>query len=117
MTPRLPIVVRGRKREFQLEAIMDTGFDGDLCLPSEIAVRMGLELVGRISLELADGTRRRRLLYRCEIDLGDETKVVSAFLTSGKDALIGTTLLSNYRLTIDFGADQVHRVTLKRRRR
>ena len=116
MTPKIPITVRGRKRSRQMEAIVDTGFDGQLCLPASVVLNMGLELVGKLTIRLADGSRRNRLLFRCEIELGDETKLVDAFLTSGDDALIGTTLLSNYSLTIDFSSDQVQRVTLKRRR-
>jgi len=117
MLPRLPITIRGRKRSVQLDAILDSGFDGQICLPVRFAVELGLELVGRVRLELADGRRRQRLLYRCEVEIADEIQLVDAFLTSGEDALIGTKLMSGFRLTIDFDTGAVRRVTLKRRKR
>ena len=36
--------------------MVDSGFDGFLCLPIEVAVGLGLELVTTIPVELADGT-------------------------------------------------------------
>jgi predicted aspartyl protease len=35
---------------------LDTGFDGFLCLPTPVAVSLGLELIDVVSSELADGT-------------------------------------------------------------
>jgi predicted aspartyl protease len=99
-----------------LEAIVDSGFSGDLCLPVDVAVHMGLELVGRMLLELADGTKKRKLVYRCEVELVDQTKLASAFLTSGEDALVGTNLMRSCRLTMDFGSDEVRHVSLKRKK-
>jgi predicted aspartyl protease len=40
-----------------LAAIVDTGFDGDFCLPTAHEVQLGLELIGERLVELADGTR------------------------------------------------------------
>ena len=37
-TPVIALQVRGSREEVTLEGIVDTGFDGFLCLPTSIAV-------------------------------------------------------------------------------
>jgi predicted aspartyl protease len=46
----------GSRREIDVEGVMDTGFDGYLCLPITTAVALGLELIKLENSELADGT-------------------------------------------------------------
>lgn len=56
-TPVLPVKVMGRGgAEVTVEGILDTGFDGFLCLPVPVAVSLGLELIDVTHTELADGT-------------------------------------------------------------
>jgi predicted aspartyl protease len=45
-----------RGRESTVEGILHTGFDRFLCLPTPIAVPLGLELIDATDMELADGT-------------------------------------------------------------
>ena len=54
-TPIIPITVIG-KETVSMEGILDTGFDGFLCLPIAIAVSLGLELTKVVRTELANGT-------------------------------------------------------------
>jgi len=54
-TPVLTITVTG-KETVSVEGILDTGFDGFLCLPIPLAVSLGLELTKVVKTELADGT-------------------------------------------------------------
>ncbi|MEM2128018.1 MAG: hypothetical protein QXH67_07345, partial [Candidatus Bathyarchaeia archaeon] len=54
--PRLSINVIGGRAEAKLDALIDTGFDGSLCIPVGIAVQLGLDLTGVTYVELADGT-------------------------------------------------------------
>lgn len=112
MTPTYEIRVRGARADIELTAIVDTGFDGDLCLPIEVAVPLGLELVGREPIELADGTQKNELLFAAQVECLGETREVTAFLTESDDPLIGTNLLSDCRLTVDFTTE---RVTLVRK--
>lgn len=48
----------GTRRSVELDAILETGFEGDICVPIDVAVTLGLELVGVDTFELADGGRR-----------------------------------------------------------
>ena len=42
--PRIKVKVIGGRASTSLEAIIDTGFDGDLCIPIGIAVQVGLTI-------------------------------------------------------------------------
>ncbi len=52
--PMLTLKVIGKGgNEVSLEGILDTGFDGFLCLPIPVAVSLGLELIDATDTELA----------------------------------------------------------------
>ncbi len=109
--PRVSLVVGGTP-QLTLDAVIDTGFDGDLCLPIEIAIGLGLELKGLMNVELADGTVKRELVFAGKARLGETMKEVRMVLTEAADALVGTNMLSY--LEIDF---EVRRARLKWRGR
>lgn len=54
--PVIELKIRGSRQELTVEGILDTGFNGFLCLPISLAVPLGLELIDVITSELADGT-------------------------------------------------------------
>lgn len=76
--------------------------DGWICLPVPIAIHLALELYGSQTVELADGTRKRELVFTAQVVLGDEQKQIDIILTESEDALLGTGLLADSVLTIDF---------------
>ena len=43
--PRVKIAVGGSRMQVEVEALIDTGFSGDITLPLVIAPQLGLELV------------------------------------------------------------------------
>ncbi len=102
MTPTAQIEVIGSRQTVTLTAIVDTGFDGDFCLPTRHAVQLGLELIGEQIVELADGTRRKELIFAGSVRFLGETREVKLMLTNSEDALIGTRLVNHYRVSIDF---------------
>lgn len=102
MTPLAPVEVIGTRKTLAITAIVDTGFDGDLCLPIRIAVQLGLELVGEQIVELADGTRKRELAFDGSVRFFNDAQAVRIMLTSSEDAPIGTRLLNHYRAAIEF---------------
>ena len=56
-TPILTLKIIGKGRtEATVQGILDTGFDGFLCLPIPLAISLGLELIDVTRTELADGT-------------------------------------------------------------
>src|SRR6266852_3392701 len=63
MTPMTEIEVSGTRRTVTLDAIIDTGFDGEICVPIDDGVTLGLELKGKTFVELADGSQKVELLF------------------------------------------------------
>lgn len=115
MTPTIEVEVTGPRGTVPVHALIDTGFDGDLCLPTSIALRLGLSLLNQASVELADGSTKLRLVFEGIVELLGESRPVSIFLTDSDEPLVGTRLLSDCHLSIDFPTERV-RVTRKRRR-
>jgi clan AA aspartic protease len=53
----LRIVVRGPQGELEVEAVVDTGFDGGLTLPQDLVTELGLPFLMRGTAFLGDGSR------------------------------------------------------------
>jgi predicted aspartyl protease len=100
--PKIRLVVSGARQSSFLEAILDTGFDGYLSLPINIAVTLGIELTAIIPVEYADGRISQELVFSVKVDFDGKGKIVPVTLTAGAEALAGTTLLAEYELRINF---------------
>jgi predicted aspartyl protease len=100
--PVVEITVVGSRGSATAEAILDTGFDGDVCLPTQVAIQLGLELAATQLIELADGTRKRELVFAGEGVFEDEVRKVEIILTEAQDTLVGSRLLADKILEIDF---------------
>lgn len=96
------ISVAGARQEMTLLALVDTGFDGWVCLPMPIAIQLGLELFGLQVVELGDGSEIEELVFRGEVIFNQKRRDVDITLTNSADALLGTGLLEDSVLTIDF---------------
>ncbi len=96
--PKVNLAING----LTMDAIIDTGFDSDLCLPIQLAIQLGLRLKEIATVELADGTRKRELVFTGSVKFGDELKDARIMLTESEDALIGIRMLSGHILKIDF---------------
>ena len=107
MPPTARIKAIGSRQTLALTAIVDTGFDGYLCLPIRFAVQLGLELIGEQLIELADGTQQNELVFAGLVRFLRQTREVQIMLTESEDALIGTSLLNHYPLNIEFPGGQV----------
>ncbi len=107
MTPTSRIEVIGSRQTKVLTATVDTGFNGDVCIPTRHAVQLGLELIGEEFVELADGAEKHQLVFAGSVHFFSETREVKIMLTDSEDALIGTRLLNLFPLTIEFPGGQV----------
>ncbi len=106
MTPRAEVEVAGNQGRAALEAIVDNGFEGHVCIPVEVAVDLGLELSGTDVFELADGSRRKEFTFKGTANFLGSKRRVTISLTDG-EALIGTRLMSDCKLLIDFPKNKV----------
>jgi len=107
-TPVLEIKVKGKREEIIAEGILDTGFDGYLCLPISIAVSLGLELIKVVRTELADGTiLEDELVFTGKVEWNGALMEVDILLTKSEDVLVGTSFLNGYSVNLDYQAKKV----------
>lgn len=99
--PRLPIILHGSRRS-TIEAVVDTGFSEYLCLARRHRNRMRLNYVGEECFELADGSEVQEPVYQGEVTFDGVRQPVLVTITRSDDTLIGTALLRDKRLTINF---------------
>lgn len=99
--PVVPVALHGSGTR-RVNAILDTGFTGHLCLARRHRRFAKLRRVGDVETELADGTRITQPAYIGRVTFAGETRQVLVTLTRAEDSLIGTALLSGSRVLIDF---------------
>jgi predicted aspartyl protease len=76
---KVPVRVGGLRGVTELEAILDTGFNGALCLPAGIAVTLGLVLIDLDIVELADGRIQPELVFEGWVQLGERLSKLWTF--------------------------------------
>ena len=102
----LPIIIlsiagRGWK------ATIDTGFNGDLELPYALGSYLNPQFFGRGLSLLAGGQSLEEEHYLVDFPFDGEVVRALATFVSREEILIGTHLLADYRLLIDFPAAEV----------
>jgi clan AA aspartic protease len=102
---RLEAIIRLRVQatdgsEHDVQAVLDTGFNGSLTLPSAVIAILALPWRGRNVVTLANGARERCNLYGGKViwDGAPRTILIEAADT---DPLIGMALVKGYDLHIE----------------
>ena len=102
MTPLAEIEVIGSKNRVTLEAVVDTGFSGFVCIPILIGQTLGLELRSVHPMELANGQSVSQLVFDAQVRFLGRTFRVPVLMSDSGTALIGNDLLEDCKLTIDY---------------
>ncbi len=106
--PVISVQVTGHYGTLQVILTVDTGFDGDICLPASTAVSLGLSLGGYRFVQLADGSINKGLYFRGQCQVSDlPVRDVNVYITELEDGLIGAGMFQNMRLEIDYGQQTV----------
>lgn len=105
--PKVKLTVGGRKRSGDIDAVLDTGFDGYLSLPVSMAVQLGLELIGTDTVQYADGRTARELVFTVSVKMSGKDKLVPTTLTDSVEALAGTALFSGMKVSFDFASKRI----------
>lgn len=85
----------------EIECVVDMGFEGYLTLPSAIILDLGLPCIAPIDANLADNSRIAANVHQ-GIILWKGVERAIPVLAMGRRPLIGTALLEDYHLSIDF---------------
>ena len=97
----VPITIHGT-RPSAIEAVVDTGFTGHICLAAHLRRRMVLRRAGQVEMELADGRRVEQAAYLGEVSFDGRRRTVLVTLTRSADSLIGTSLLAGKTIRVEF---------------
>jgi clan AA aspartic protease len=98
----LPITLRlPGQPDFTIEFVVDTGFSEDLTLPVAAVAAMGLPLLFRRSVGLADGSAVTMAIHSAKI-LWDGVERQVSVLATGRRPLLGTMLLDEQELRVRF---------------
>lgn len=84
------------------QAIVDTGFNGDLELPDALRGKLNDQPAGRLRSSLAGGKTIEEDAFTVEFLFDGKTYQAVATFVSDPQVLIGTNLLRNHRLEIGF---------------
>ena len=99
---RMGVLLRPPERsEVEIECVIDTGFEGFLTLPSAIVADLGLPYLININANLANNSSVETDVYLATVIWNGVERNV-AVLAMGRRPLIGTALLEDYHLSIDF---------------
>jgi predicted aspartyl protease len=104
--PYIPVTVVLNKRTETVEALLDTGFDGDLILPEGLMTN-GKPPDSYLRYTLADpatSVLAPTYLGRVEVaKLGDSGEYPALISVLGKEAIIGRNLARHFHITLDHG--------------
>lgn len=95
------VQVIGPRGAADLAAVLDTGYDGWLTLPTAMIAELGLVWEDHVTLTLADGSKQRADVYVAEVEWGGERRWTRVTLVEG-DILLGTALLFGHELRAEF---------------
>lgn len=93
--------------EAELDGWIDTGFTGELVLPREQVVRLGLPLGPAVRAGLADGSEVELDTYTCILEWFGEWRRIEVVANQGQFPLIGVGLLLDRELRIDYRGKMV----------
>lgn len=102
--PALPVHIVGPAGALEIDAVVDTGFNGELTLPRPQIEALGLLEATVTEVTLADGRVRDVPMYDAETEFAGSTREI--FVTEAPTTpLVGTGLLWGFSLYIEFDAD------------
>lgn len=101
--PAIDVEVGGQR----WQAVIDTGFNGELEPPDQLRARVNARFVGRAASLLAANQRIEEDVFLVDFPFDDRTVRAQATFVQGGDILIGTRMLRDYQLRIDFPARTV----------
>ena len=88
----------------RIDVWVDTGFTGDLVLPKDQILRLGLPASAVVQTTLADGHEAEIESFIAWLDWFGELQEVEVCASSGQNMLLGVRLMLGRRLVVDYDA-------------
>jgi clan AA aspartic protease len=95
------ILLPPRRSPVEVECVVDTGFEGFLTLPSAVITDLGLVYLAPLRANLADNSHIVTNVHQATIVWNGVEREIPV-LAMGRRPLIGTALMQDYHLGIDF---------------
>ncbi|MPZ13519.1 MAG: hypothetical protein GEU73_03700 [Chloroflexi bacterium] len=99
--PYLPLVLDLGSRSESVEAFIDTGFDGDLALPTDLL--QGGRPVANFNCVFADGSEVKTPVYRGRVRVGGLGVFRVEIIEIGDEPVIGRGVTDRFTLILDHG--------------
>ena len=90
-----------------VEAWIDTAFDGHFVFSSNLIKELGLDTLVETEAILADGSKVPLQTYVCYLDWFGKTIATQVVENEGRFPLLGTALMGDLRLIVDYGTKTV----------
>lgn len=100
--PYVPLHLEVRQQTHGVDALLDTGFDGDVALPPELVVA-GQSPDGYLPCQLADGSEVLTPFYLGVVRVGDLGAFPIVIIALGDEPLVGRGVSDRFRIILDHG--------------
>ncbi len=100
--PRVLVRLLTAKAEVEIDALVDSGFDGQLALHYNAADRYQLEPIKLTEVTYANGQKAKELVCLGKILWHDQVRRVQIVLSDDEEPAIGTRLLKGSIMTMNF---------------
>lgn len=99
--PRLTLPLPGHDGEFEVEFLVDTGYDGGLSVPPHIAQRLDVGEPEVRLVRVAGGILQRCLYYEIPLENDEGEEIMTEVLVLEGNALVGNVFLAETLLEIE----------------
>jgi len=99
--PYLPIQIEVHNREADAEALLDTGFDGDVAVPPDLATNGRPD--GHLRWTLADGSTILAPYFMGTVKVGNMGPFPCVVTALGDEPLVGRGVAEHVTITLDHG--------------
>ena len=100
--PYIPVKITVIENNYDLEALIDTGFNGHAILPPKIFTNGKLP-PKFVTCKLADNSIIETPIYRGTIKLGGKKLNDILVLIMGDEPIIGRSVIKSFKITLDHG--------------
>src|SRR3989338_10655869 len=100
--PYLPVNISITEKEFELEALLDTGYDGGVVLPP-MFITNGEVSGWLVDCKLADNSIVEVSAYLGSVRLGNKKLNNTTVLVMGDEPIIGREVIKHFKIILDYG--------------